>query len=164
MTKLVLVPTIATLTMLCVSCSRTPVAEVEEGPGPEERIAAADALDQAYLEAMNAGDADAVAAMYANDAVSFPPDMLIARSAAEIGSGLGAMFEQMPGVQMEIVESHQIPAGDMVIGWGLVKARIPGPDGSAEEMEMRYTDVKAERDGKWVYIHDHASAPLPPIE
>lgn len=29
-------------------------------------------------------------------------------------------------------------------------------------MMGRYTDIKAERDGKWVYIMDHASMPLPP--
>jgi len=29
-------------------------------------------------------------------------------------------------------------------------------------MEGRYTDVKAKRDGRWVYLLDHASAPIPP--
>ena len=33
--------------------------------------------------------------------------------------------------------------------------------GTVEAMG-RYTDVKAQRDGKWVYIIDHASVPLPP--
>lgn len=30
------------------------------------------------------------------------------------------------------------------------------------EMRARYSDVKAKRDDKWVYIFDHASVPLPP--
>ncbi|HEX9660334.1 MAG TPA: hypothetical protein VGA18_08535 [Rhodothermales bacterium] len=38
---------------------------------------------------------------------------------------------------------------------------IPTPDG-AQEMHGRFTDLKAERDGKWLCVHDHASVPLPP--
>jgi len=29
-------------------------------------------------------------------------------------------------------------------------------------MEGRFSDVKAVRDGKWVYVMDHASIPVPP--
>jgi hypothetical protein len=29
------------------------------------------------------------------------------------------------------------------------------------ELDGRFTDVKTQRDGKWVYILDHASAPMP---
>ena len=39
---------------------------------------------------------------------------------------------------------------------------VRGADGKPTEMTGRYTDVKAERDGKWVYLMDHGSAPLPP--
>jgi ketosteroid isomerase-like protein len=55
-----------------------------------------------------------------------------------------------------------MPAGDVVIGWGLWRVTVAGPDGAPVEVVGRYTDVKAERDGTWVYILDHASAPLPP--
>jgi len=36
---------------------------------------------------------------------------------------------------------------------------MTGPEGKPFEMTGRYTDVKALRDGKWVYITDHASVP-----
>ena len=39
---------------------------------------------------------------------------------------------------------------------------MTGPDGEPLQMEGRYTDAKAERDGKWVYLVDHASVPIPP--
>ena len=34
-----------------------------------------------------------------------------------------------------------------------------GPDGTPIEVHGRYTDVKAERDGRWVYLVDHGSVP-----
>jgi hypothetical protein len=38
----------------------------------------------------------------------------------------------------------------------------PVEKSSPQVMEGRYSDVKAPRDGKWVYATDHASVPLPP--
>ena len=52
-----------------------------------------------------------------------------------------------------------MPAGDVVLGWGTFKLTLPGGGG---EILGRYTDVKGQRDGKWVYLMDHGSAPLPP--
>ena len=47
-------------------------------------------------------------------------------------------------------------------GSGRWKLTIPAAKGPASVIEGRYTDVKAQKDGKWVYIVDHASVPLPP--
>lgn len=125
-------------------------------------VAAADALDEQFIAAFNAGDAATMASLYWNDpqAASFPPDTMVLRG-AEAGSGMGAAVTAMvaAGAQLSVTEGHQIPAGDVVIGWGLFTLTMPGPDGTPIEVHGRYTDVKAERDGRWVYLVDHGSVP-----
>lgn len=144
---------------LVSACAPAPPPE----PDTSAMVAAADELDQRFLAAFNAGDAAAMAVMYGPEAVSFPPDAMTLRG-AEIATGMASMLEPMQaaGARISVVESHQIPAGDVVIGWGLLTLTMNGPDGSPIEMQMRYTDAKAKRDGRWVYILDHASAPMPP--
>ena len=138
----------------------------DEMPAPDttEMMSAANALDQAFVEAFNRGDAAAMSGLYWNspDVVLFPPDALQARGLAAIENTNAKMFAAMPGMKIEVTESHQMPLGDVVVGWGLWRVTMPGADGATTEIVGRYTDVKAERDGKWVYLVDHASAPLPP--
>jgi ketosteroid isomerase-like protein len=57
---------------------------------------------------------------------------------------------------------YNIAAGDVVLGWGTWTMTIPNGDGTSTVLQGRYSDVKAQRDGQWVYIMDHASVPLPP--
>lgn len=122
-------------------------------------IAAAKELDSRFLAAFNKGDVDGMLATYWNspELVSFPPDKLVCQGWAEVKQHLtnGAT---MSGLELRLVDMHYRVAGDCVIGWGQWRMNIPGV---ASEAEGRYTDVKAKRDGKWVFLLDHASAPLP---
>ena len=129
-----------------------------------QMIAAASALDQRFLTAINAGDVDGVMATYWNnpELVTFWPDAMITRGWAATKEGVTQMFKDMPGATLELTESHQMIAGDAVIGWGLWRMSLPLAEGGSTTMEGRYTDVKAKRDGRWVYLLDHASAPIPP--
>jgi len=135
-----------------------------KGPTPEAMVAAADALDQQFLAAFNAGDLDALTATYWNS-----PEM--------VSIGLGGMGDlgweaakadwaatlpTLAGATLAFTESHNIPTGDVVLGWGRWTITMPTGDGTAMVMQGRYSDVKAMRDGKWVYLMDHASVPLPP--
>ena len=130
---------------------------------PEEMIAGANALDKAFLAAFNSGNADAMSALYWNspDAVSFPPEELVARGIEGIRKSNAAVVKSMAGGKLEITESHQIPFQDVVVGWGLWRFTMPVEGGTPIAMVGRYTDVKAKRDGKWVYVVDHASAVMP---
>jgi ketosteroid isomerase-like protein len=149
---------IAALSLL-VGCASQPKA-----PDTASMLAKASALDRAFVDAMNRGDVDALASMYwdSPDVMSFPPDTLVTRGYAGIRDGYAKMFSEMKGVKMEITESHEMPAGEVVIGNGLFHLTGAAPDGSPIDMMGRFTDVKAERDGRWVYLVDHASVPLPP--
>jgi uncharacterized protein (TIGR02246 family) len=129
----------------------------------EKMIAGAKALDAAFVDAFNKGDVEAMTSLYWNspDVVTFPPGELVARGIDAIKASYAQMAATMKGAKLEMTEVHYIPAGDVVIGWGLWKLTMPGPEGKSVEVAGRYTDVKAERDGKWVYLIDHASMPMP---
>lgn len=153
--KVVMVAAVVMMAVTLVGCA-APSSD------PAALIEGANRLDQAFLEAFNTGDAEALAGLYWNhsDAVSFPPDVLQARGVDAIRQANAALFEGTKGARLEIIESHQVPAGDVVMGWGVFKYSAPGADGKVSEMTGRFSDVKAERDGKWVYLMDHGSFPV----
>ena len=133
------------------------------GPTDAEKLAAAEALDQRFLEAFNKGDADALAATYWNSAklVSFGPEGMGTVGWDAAKAGVAGMFKAMPGAKLENLTHHNDVHGDAVLGWGTFKMTIPTP-GGPQVIEGRYTDVKMMHDGKWVYVMDHASVPVPP--
>ena len=131
---------------------------------PEEMIKGAKGLDEAFLKAFNEHNAEAMGPLYWNspETVLMPPDMMVAKGHAAIMASFAQMIATMKDCQLEMVESHNVPVGDVAVGWGLYKLTMAGPDGKPMEILGRYSDVKAERDGKWVYLVDHASVPTPP--
>jgi ketosteroid isomerase-like protein len=133
------------------------------GPTPAEMVAAADALDQRFREAFNKADVDALMATYWNspDLVSFGPDGFGLKGWDANKAGTAEMFKAMPGATLEFTATHNNAQGDVVLGWGTWKLTIPAQP-TPQVLEGRYSDVKAERDGKWVFLMDHASVPLPP--
>jgi ketosteroid isomerase-like protein len=103
-------------------------------------------------------------ATYANtpDLVSYAPDAMEAVGWQAVKDGYAKSFAQMPGAKLELTQANYKVAGDMVIGYGKWKMTAPTPDGQTSEAFGRYTDVKTSRDGKWVYLLDHASVPFAP--
>ncbi|MEO6005186.1 MAG: DUF4440 domain-containing protein [Opitutus sp.] len=72
-------------------------------------------------------------------------------------------FKNLPGgSKLEFTETHHSVVGEIVLSWGLWKFTIPGNDGKPMVSEGRFSDVKTKRDGKWVYVMDHASVPMGP--
>ena len=131
----------------------------------EQMLASAGALDKAFIAAFNRGDRAALTDMYWNspDVVFFPPDTMVVHGHTAIKDAWAMMTGNTGGLKLEMIESHNQAEGTVVLGWGLWKLTMTGPDGKPMEMSGRYTDVKAERGGKWVYLMDHASVPIPPM-
>jgi ketosteroid isomerase-like protein len=135
-----------------------------KGPSPEAMVAAADAVDQAFLDAFNKADLNALMATYWNspELVSIGLDGMGGTGWEGPKAGWEATFAAMPGAQLSFQNPQNIAQGDVVLGWGDWTMTIPTGDGTATVLQGRYSDVKAMRDGKWVYIMDHASVPMPP--
>lgn len=131
---------------------------------PQKMLAAAKALDQQFIDAYNSGDVDAIMDTYWNspDLVSFPPDMMEVRGWEANKEALTKTFAEQSGGKLELIESNNTVVGNAVIGTGRWRFTMTMPGGVSMVVEGRYTDVKTERNGKWVYIIDHASVPLPP--
>ena len=131
---------------------------------PEEMIKGAKDLDAAFLKAFNEHNVEAVIPLYWNspETVSMPPDAMVAKGHQAIKESFAQMVVTMQGCTLELTESHYMPIGDVVATWGLWRMTMPGPDGKPLELLGRYTDLKAQKDGQWVYVMDHASMPAPP--
>jgi ketosteroid isomerase-like protein len=136
----------------------------EEHESDEVMVKAANELDAKFVEAFNKNDANAVMALYWNspDLVSFSPDGTEGANWEKAKQDLTKTFEMMKGAKLELLNSKNKAEGHVVLGhgnWTLTLA-----DSANTKINGRYTDVKAKKDNKWVYIMDHGSVPLPPMQ
>lgn len=141
-----------------VSC-----APAQKPPDAGAMIASAKDLDHRFVNAFNARDVEALAATYwqSPEVVSFPPDGMGARGWDDVRRALQASLPP-PGSTLELTGADHRVEGDLVLTSGTWRLRIPQPDGSTAQVDGRFSDVKAERGGKWVYLMDHASVPMAP--
>ena len=123
------------------------------------------ALQEAFMDAMRAHDADAMAALYTPDAVNFPLDRLVGTGPASARESWSGFFGNYRVLEAELREGHLETHGDTAIAWGLFRVLAePRSGGEAVEMLGRYMDVARDVDGRWLYVADHASMPLPAEE
>lgn len=137
---------------------------MEKPQDTEAMIAAADEMDQKFFDAYNNKDLETIKELYWNspDLVSYPPGEMELKGYDAVIESFRKDFEDNFDGRIEIISLVNRPIGDVVYGTGTWRFIMQAPDGSEIEIEGRYLDIKAERDGKWVYIADHASIPLPP--
>ncbi len=133
----------------------------QTGESPDKMIEAAKAVDKQFIEAYNKGDVDGVMETYwkSPDFVSFPPGMLESKGWEGSRRSMVKEFEATPGGQLELFDENYTVAGEYVVTWGKWRYTAPG---MPEPAVGRFTDIKGKRNGKWVYIHDHASLPMGP--
>lgn len=145
----------------CAISQKTPPASPrEKGESPESMIASAKAVDAAFLAAFNQRDADAAAAVYWNspDLVVYLPGEMECRGWQATHDALARILQNIgPGCRLEMIDPQYFVAGPCVIGYG--RWKLTQPDGSATL--GRFTAVTAKKDGKWVYVLDHPSQPVP---
>ena len=117
---------------------------------------------EGFVKAIKANDLEAVMALYAPDAVMFPPDAVAAQGAAEIRRSYADMLDHFTVKDIVLSDAWHETHGDVMLGWGrFVLTMVPKAGGEPVQMEGRFTDVSKKVGGKWVYILDHASVPLP---
>jgi len=120
-------------------------------------------IGKSFVEAFKAGDLDAVAALYAPGAVSFPPDAMVATGQEEIRASWGGLLDHFDVEDLIITNPHHETSGDLSTAWGRFKmVLVPKQGGETVVLEGRFSDVARRINGKWLYVADHASVPLPP--
>lgn len=119
-------------------------------------------LDEAWAKAAQAGDAQALTALYAPDAVVYPPDAMEVRGTEAIRKSWTELLAAYTLADMKL-ETVAETAGNVSVSWGRwTMTATPKKGGPPEKWEGRATAVAKKINGKWLYVADHASMPMPP--
>lgn len=125
----------------------------------------AKSLDDAWLKAAKAGDAEALTKLYAPDAVTYMPDEMKAKGTAEIRESFKKFLGANIVRDMTLTYDYATSSGNLAAHSGHFSMTIePKAGGAAQTMEGRFSSVAIRKGGKWMYLIDHASVPMPPPE
>jgi len=113
--------------------------------------AAVEAGSQAWQDAWNAGDAAAVAAVYADDAMVMPPGVESVKGRAAIQALWQASIDEYDGDSEELTTEEVHAMGDMAVEVGSYVHT--GPDG--EHLDHgKYVAVWKKTDAGWRIVRD----------
>ena len=117
-------------------------------------------LDESFAAAMRAGDVDAIVALYADDAEIFPPDMQGVKGKDKIREIFSGMHTNAKVDKFEFHDVTYTTSGDLSVGWGQADLTVTPKGGSQMTVTIRFSSVAKKIGDKWLYISDHASAPM----
>ena len=118
-------------------------------------------MENEYADALNAGNADAVMGYYANDAISYPPNMPPLVGNAAIREDVAKQIAESPkGVKVSFTtkEIHPSADGEMVLEIGSYNAT---DSINAKNYTGNYMSVFHKMDGKYVCVRDMAASDMP---
>ena len=131
-----------------------PIAKAADGP---------DQIGEQFAKAFNANDIEGITALYAEDAVMYPPDVPVAQGKAAIREGYAGLLNNNKVSNFEIFDAHHETMGNTAVAWGRWKMTItPKAGGQPQQVSGRFTDIAKQVKGKWLYVADHASFDPPP--
>ena len=120
-------------------------------------------LQDSFMEALLAGDAEAISVLYADDAVSYDVAAQSVSGPEGVKASWGGFFEANTVLSAELFNNTVETHGDTGIAWGEFRMTVePAGGGDPVEMVGRFSDVSRNFDGTWMYVMDHVSMPLPP--
>lgn len=122
-----------------------------------------EALQDAFVKALAANDADAVAACYAENAMSYAMDEMVGVGPDFVRDSWNNFFSIYTIRDVNLTDTDTERFGDTAATWGLFVMLVETVSGGEEiELHGRFTDVAKRLGDAWLYIADHASVPLPP--
>jgi uncharacterized protein (TIGR02246 family) len=120
---------------------------------------------KAFEEAYNKRDAEAVGALFLENAELVDEEGNVYRGREEITRGFAEVFEQNPQARMRIeIEEVRVMGPNVAIEDGLTYVK---PDADSAELASAYTAIHVQRDGRWSIGSARDSAvdePLTPHE
>ena len=117
-------------------------------------------VDEKWAAAAKKGDVEALVALYAPDATMYPPDALEAKGTDAIRKSYTDMLAAMTVTEAVFDCTYKI-VGDTAYGFGIATVTMqPKAGGPPQALKVRVTEVGKKLNGKWVYVVDHASAPM----
>lgn len=138
----------------------TTIVSASDDKSPEDTFRAGTAE---WVAAYNAGDADRIVALYAEDAIVMPPDAPPASGHAAIRAFMtkDIASTKAAGVTLSDVNSSAGASGD--VGWHAGTFAVLDADGKTVGTG-KYSEIWQKKDGKWLIIRDiwNNDAPPPP--
>jgi uncharacterized protein (TIGR02246 family) len=119
-----------------------------------KEVAALQAVDQNWAKAYNAGNADAVASLYDEQAVLLPPGVpgVSGRAAIKAFFVKDTAESQKAGVAFTLGSK---PAGGVSGDMGWQSGTYAVKDKAGKVIETgKYLSVSMKKDGKWLYVRD----------
>ena len=127
-------------------------ASTSKNPGPA-------ALDAAWAKAFKAADVEGIMACYAPDAVDWEPGAPEAKGHDAIREGYREFFAANTVVDVSNIGTQYKVAGDLAFAWGKSSMTyVPKATGKTIVATGRFSSAAEKRNGKWMYIVDHASS------
>src|SRR4051794_15551422 len=120
--------------------------------------------EDAFEAALRAGNADQMAAMYADDAVLMPPNAPAAKGKAAIRGYWSSLLGMMSKGDLRLMIDDVSMSGNTAVERGTWKVTMTPNGGSAEMNDNgNYVIVWQKRGGKWQAVSDiyNSEKPLP---
>jgi uncharacterized protein (TIGR02246 family) len=109
---------------------------------------------QAWARSFNAGDIDALMALYAADATLVPQPGQVVNGNAAIRDVLQSFLALKGKIEMDT--TYALQAGDVALLRGQWRLKGTGPDGKPVEMSAKSSEVvRRQPDGRWLIAVDH---------
>jgi uncharacterized protein (TIGR02246 family) len=119
-------------------------------------------VDAGWVKGMKANDVEAVLKCYASDAVLWLPGAPTARGDKEIRAAYEGFLGANTVKDAVLSDVAYRSTKTTSTAWGRFSLTIaPKAGGDAVTMTGRFTEVAERRNGRWVYVVDHASADPP---
>jgi ketosteroid isomerase-like protein len=124
----------------------------------EQDLQAQKELDEAFCGAMSRKDLESVMRCLWEDPnlVVVLWDATVYRGPEAIRAAAQQLFDTFAAVHLKIDEVSHVPVGDGVVAVGTATYDLQAKDGSAVRIVERWTDLRRQINGRWVYVLDHA--------
>ena len=115
-------------------------------------------VEAAWMKAMKANDLEAIVACYAPDAVLWMSGEAEVDGIDAIRATYAGMLRENTVKDVSVSGGQTRLSGNVGAGWGRYTLTL-APKGGGPDIVMhgRFTEVAEKRNGKWLYVADHAS-------
>lgn len=125
----------------------------------ERMIAENRELDRRFTDALTRRDVAGLMATYHNgpELRVVGPDGNVAVGFDQVHKFMQDWLGSLESIRAEFVEANYIPAGDAVLGTGIVVVTEKAPNGREQSRRLRFTDLRRKMNGSWYYVYDQVT-------